>query len=897
MKKYIALSLIFCQTLNPLYFVARNTSLTGMVVLASLLVNTHNSYADAISDKGREGHLFARDLVRQFDQVNVDPVTQSVTLYPDINPNTLDMNELFPDTVPGALDNANAAYGNDPALSIESTSTIGSLSVGTDTQSRAYQSLFNSITGRPHPNMYTDPVFTKSDDILSGIDPAFLDNFQDCTVNQDISNSQEALHLQDRKTCKRVTNSGECKLFHNMAVHNASIQKDITVVVTETHPLQLLSLIGLYTLDLKTNAVSPVVGQVFGTGTVTTSVSPLLTQQDIDTICAGGATGQPVIIYSNLSPLAAGGFFLLPPILTSELANCSNNFISTLSFQSTNYSPVTRTNVFRYGGTSIVLDYDAWDMSDPNCLTNYSNTLSDGFCTPTYECTSPPDVSGCTVISGITVCPDDPVYNEILTTPLPILGVDRLCQEVTIQTSCDFNAGPMDCYTDINGVLQCPANDATQPNGCLQYEQDPSCAFVEAQCIEGAQGPSGQCYAFNEIWDCGYDVNVDNVVVTSTVDCSGPIRCLGTECTAPVEESSQDFARAVASTKAITMMQMDEDCFDPLNCEIFKGEPYECKEAVGGLVDCCEEPSGGPTLTEYMSLLSAIGEVDAAVDSMESLSLAGMDIKGAWDTMTAPADQLITTATDTFTSAVESITGSASVGETAASIGFKQSIMNGTAEWVTSQFGVDAASVLFTEVAPGQFTLGGASAWLGNMIGWAFTIYTIYQVVVLIINLLWTCEQREFELGSKRKLKSCHFIGSYCAEDIFGVCIESRDSYCCYNSPLSRIFQEQVRPILGLDFGTAKAPVCTGITAFELSGHDLSGINLDEYIAILQVTGQMPSLSNYDTIMSLDSITGTGSSLNAQGGRQNTATRTTGKIDQMGNSPDVIREQIRGDLY
>src|SRR5260363_98333 len=40
--------------------------------------------------------------------------------------------------------------------------------------------------------------------------------------------------------------------------------------------------------------------------------------------------------------------------------------------------------------------------------------------------------------------------------------------------------------------------------------------------------------------------------------------------------------------------------------------------------------------------------------------------------------------------------------------------------------------------------------------------------------------------------------------DAIGLCIEKRESYCCFNSPLSRMIQEQVRPQLGLPFGDAE---------------------------------------------------------------------------------------------
>src|SRR5260363_162795 len=48
--------------------------------------------------------------------------------------------------------------------------------------------------------------------------------------------------------------------------------------------------------------------------------------------------------------------------------------------------------------------------------------------------------------------------------------------------------------------------------------------------------------------------------------------------------------------------------------------------------------------------------------------------------------------------------------------------------------------------------------------------------------------------------------------DAIGLCIEKRESYCCLNSPLSRMIQEQVRPQLGMPFGDAAHPQCDGIS-------------------------------------------------------------------------------------
>jgi hypothetical protein len=57
----------------------------------------------------------------------------------------------------------------------------------------------------------------------------------------------------------------------------------------------------------------------------------------------------------------------------------------------------------------------------------------------------------------------------------------------------------------------------------------------------------------------------------------------------------------------------------------------------------------------------------------------------------------------------------------------------------------------------GPLKLGGM---LGTPLAWIMTAYMIYSIAVLLIQLIWTCEDEELELGVKRELRSCHPVGS-----------------------------------------------------------------------------------------------------------------------------------------
>ena len=59
-------------------------------------------------------------------------------------------------------------------------------------------------------------------------------------------------------------------------------------------------------------------------------------------------------------------------------------------------------------------------------------------------------------------------------------------------------------------------------------------------------------------------------------------------------------------------------------------------------------------------------------------------------------------------------------------------------------------------------------------------------------------------------------------------------SYCCFNSPLSRILQVQIRQQLNLGWGSAEQPDCSGVTPETLQAVDWNRIDLSEWLALLK---------------------------------------------------------------
>src|SRR3546814_8658230 len=63
---------------------------------------------------------------------------------------------------------------------------------------------------------------------------------------------------------------------------------------------------------------------------------------------------------------------------------------------------------------------------------------------------------------------------------------------------------------------------------------------------------------------------------------------------------------------------------------------------------------------------------------------------------------------------------------------------------------------------------------------------------------------RSKQLDVKDRLGLCVSIGSYCSSSFLGVCQTKRKAYCCFESKLTRILQEQGRPQINKPWGKPK---------------------------------------------------------------------------------------------
>ena len=482
----------------------------------------------------------------------------------------------------------------------------------------------------------------------------------------------------------------------------------------------------------------------------------------------------------------------------------------------------------------------------------------------------------------------------------------------------------MDCWIDANGNRQCPENVGGKLDTCKQYEENPECQFIRSQCTEGASGASGTCYVNDVVYDCGKDVPVTDKWADTQYKCPGDIACMGNDCIDTQTGVSTDFAKVTALLNAMQYMTEDMVCEgmtedgdytheEDVVCTVFGGEGGECKQAVGGVADCCES-TPGIGIGAYITLIKGFADLDSALNDLDASkkmdgTIAG-DLAGQYVDLKKDMVELVTKSDwykDYFSTPVDNISGT--VEEIFKPINtfleeVKNQIKKKCEEILTKIFnkigmGTPTPSVPLPEQTAQQgaekVTKTAGEAFMSNMatvftvVSW---IYTAYVVATMIIQMVYACEDEEYELTSNRDMGNCHYVGSYCKSKVLGVCIEKRKTYCCYQSPLSRIMNEQIRlqgDILGIEFdgfGTAKQPKCTGVPLDKIDKIDWDRIDLSEWIAILETTGNLPN----DQTISIEALTGKGSSMDYDGTRLDTIERTIERLK--GTVVDEARTEL-----
>lgn len=107
-------------------------------------------------------------------------------------------------------------------------------------------------------------------------------------------------------------------------------------------------------------------------------------------------------------------------------------------------------------------------------------------------------------------------------------------------------------------------------------------------------------------------------------------------------------------------------------------------------------------------------------------------------------------------------------------------------------------------------------------------------IAVMVIQQMLSCESDEVLVAVRRDHRLCHYVGDYCSRKInllfARICVQHKETYCCFNSKISRIINEAARVQLpGMGWGSPESPSCQGITITQFQSMDLSVVDFSEF--------------------------------------------------------------------
>lgn len=140
----------------------------------------------------------------------------------------------------------------------------------------------------------------------------------------------------------------------------------------------------------------------------------------------------------------------------------------------------------------------------------------------------------------------------------------------------------------------------------------------------------------------------------------------------------------------------------------------------------------------------------------------------------------------------------------------------------------DPITVFAGQVDGCEKTILGAIDCCSSMKGWGKNAH------------LCKCSGAEKGLALKRDKGLCHEVGMYCSkkDPVLGQCLMKKRNFCCFSSKLARIFHEQGRKQLGIDWGSPRSPNCRPFTLDELKSLDFSKFDMEELFDALLSKGK-----------------------------------------------------------
>ena len=355
--------------------------------------------------------------------------------------------------------------------------------------------------------------------------------------------------------------------------------------------------------------------------------------------------------------------------------------------------------------------------------------------------------------------------------------------EICVEGPATRNVGSYQVYRDCwRTSLQFSCISQNKTDDC-QSLRDRGCSQVGSSCVE--TNPQGACMVYEQTWQCRVASGTTSTTAT-LLNCAGQQFCIDGRCFDTSHAPDADFARAIAG---LEVQREAGQYIDPNTLVVFQGYDNRCRKKLFGLVNCCKRGGSEGSLFSTMSL-----------------------IKGA---------------------------GGQAVGAVGSSYTYDALFASDAPDFVIqgfeALFGAGGGSSALAGLMAGDLTVG---SFIETLIPGPWSI----AMLAIQLSGLLSCEQAEQILAMKNDNRLCHSVGSYCSAKvpIIGTCIQTTQTYCCFNSRLARILNEQGRGQLARSWGGPKSPDCSGFTVAQLQSLDFSRMDLSEFYA--EIAPKLPDI-------------------------------------------------------
>jgi conjugal transfer mating pair stabilization protein TraN len=105
------------------------------------------------------------------------------------------------------------------------------------------------------------------------------------------------------------------------------------------------------------------------------------------------------------------------------------------------------------------------------------------------------------------------------------------------------------------------------------------------------------------------------------------------------------------------------------------------------------------------------------------------------------------------------------------------------------------------------------------------------------------CGAEAKNLADLKERGQCVKIGSYCKSKILGFCAIKRNKFCCFDSVVTKVFNQEGKKQLKRNNGTAKRANCQGFDIKELDAVDFRRADLKEVYEVLLNDIELPEVN------------------------------------------------------